>query len=245
LTLAIVTDTPQALVEAIARLSAAVSPVVPGTVLGRSCRLSVARPDGTARTISARYTAGLAGLDVPNSTATAVEVDLIFRASDPTWADVGAVDAAVDFPVTGSGATSTPFSSSALAFSAAGVPFDGFQSTEAEGTSLASLGNTGDAEAWPVWELTGQATSVEVVNRTTGERWRWVGTLASGARLEVVTDDRRPSVRIAGANAYGGMVAGSRLWPLAPGANEVAFIVGGADTNTTMVATWHNRQLTL
>lgn len=245
LNLSIVAGTHQGLLEAIQRLSAAVAPVVPGTVLGRSCRLVVTRPDGTSRTISARYTAGLPALELPVVTATAVEVALVFRAADPTWATVGTVDAVVSFPVTGSGASATPFDSPSLAFDAAGHPFDGFQSTEAEGTAAVVLANLGDVEAWPVWELTGQATSVEVVNRSTGQRWRWAGTLPSGARLEVVTDDRRPSVRVGGVNAYGGTATGSRLWPLAPGANDVVFIVGGADTNTSLTATWAARQLTL
>lgn len=240
--LAIVTDTPQALLDAIQRLSAALAPVVPGTVRGRSCRLIVTRPDGTSRAISARYTAGLAGLEIEVGTATALEVDLIFRAADPHWAATDTADAAVSFPVTGSGATASGFDSPAIAFDEPGHPFDGFQSTEAAGTAVVTLINVGDAEAWPTWELTGQAATVEVVNRTTGARWRWAGSLASGATLEVVTDDRRPAVRIDGANAYAGI--SGRLWPLVPDANEIVFVVTGADTNTSLIASWQPRQLT-
>lgn len=234
----------QELLEAIQRLAAAVAPVIPGTTRGRNCQLIVTRPGGEIRTISARYTGGLDSLSIGTGRDDAIEVDLIFRAADPHWSNLAQVDARVDFPVTGTGAEATPFDDT-LAFSAAGHPFDGFQSTEAAGTSVVSLVNQGDAEAWPTYEVTGAASAVEVMSRTTGHRWRWAGTLASSSVLTVVTDDRAPSVRIGATNSYSGVAAGSRLFPLVGGLNEVAFSVTGADTNTRITISWQHRQLTV
>lgn len=234
---------PIALLEAIERLSAALSPVIPGTTHGRNCQLITTRPNGEQRGIAARYTGGLDGLAIDTGLTDALEVDLIFRASDPHWRSLANADAHVRFPITGSGVSSTPFNAP-IGFNQVGQPFDGFQSTEAEGTALVVLRNVGDAETWPTYELTGAATALEVMSRTTGQRWRWTGTLASGATLTVSTDDRGPSVRVGAVNAYGGIAAGSRLFPLIGGPNEVAFSVAGADTNTGMAITWPHRQLT-
>ena len=52
-------DTDQELLEALQRLGAAVSPVIPGTTRGRNCQVIVTRPDGDVRSMSARYTGGL------------------------------------------------------------------------------------------------------------------------------------------------------------------------------------------
>lgn len=235
-------DSNQDLLEALQRLGAAVTPVIPGTTRGRNCQVMVTRPDGEVRSISARYTGGLDGLAIETGRDEVLPVDLIFRASDPTWASLDLVDARVSFPVTGTGATATDFNAT-MGFDQVGQPFSGFQSTEAAGTAAVTLVNLGDAEAWPTFELTGAATSVEVMSRTTGYRWRWAGTLSSGAVLTVVTDDRSPSVRIGATNSYGGIAAGSRLFPLVGGHNEVAFSVAGADTNTRIAITWQHRQL--
>lgn len=236
-------DSPQTLLEAIQRLSQAVSPVLPGSTRGRNCTLIITRPGGEQRAITARYTGGLDGLAIATGQDDHLEIDLIFRASDPHWWSLALSGAQVSFPVTGTGVTATLFSDT-IGFNQTGQPFDGFQSTATQGTTLVVLDNLGDAEAWPTFELTGAAASVEVMSRTTGYSWRWGGTLASGAVLTVVTDDRAPSVRIGAANAYGGITAGSRLFPLVGGPNEVAVSVGGANTSTRLTITWQPRQLT-
>ena len=234
---------PQELLEAIQRLSAAVAPVTPGTTRGRNCQLIVTRPDGEIRTISARYTGGLDGLAIETGVDSALVVDLIFRAADPHWSNLNQVDAYITFPVTGSGAEATPFNAP-IGFNQVGHPFNGFQSTEAAGTAVVTLVNQGDAEAWPTFEVTGAASAVEVMSRTTGHRWRWAGTLGSGLVLTVITDDRAPSVRVGATNSYSGIAAGSRLFPLVGGPNDVAFSIAGADTNTRVAISWQHRQLT-
>jgi len=237
------TGSPQELLEAIERLSAAVAPVVPGTIRGRNCQLIITRPDGEQRAISARYTGGLDGLAIETGVDETLQVDLIFRAADPHWSSLALSDASVSFPITGTGVAATLFNAT-IGFNQAGQPFSGFTSTAAQGTTLVVLNNQGDAEAWPTFEITGAATSIEVMSRTSGQQWRWTGTLASGAVLAVVTDDRAPSVRVGAANSYGGIAAGSRLFPLVGGPNEVAVSVAGADTNTRMAITWTPRRLT-
>lgn len=235
--------TTQDLLDAIDRLVAATSPVTPGTNDSRECQLIVTRPNGRSRQLSAKYSSGLDSVELATVNATAVKVDLIFRAADPHWVDVEANEAYVVFPVTDSGVEATPFDDP-IEFDAVGIPFDGYQSTETEGTSLAVLVNSGKAAAWPVWSIQGSATSVEVVNRATGTVWRWQGTLGQTETLTVVSNDRHPSLRIGDADRWGDLVVGSALFPLVPGDNEIVFTVAGADTNTRMSCQWQDRWLT-
>ena len=237
-------DTPDGLYQALQRLSRAVDPVVPGTNERRSCRLQVTRPDGTARQIVATYSTGLTAITPETATINALRANLLFRCAEPYWASVEGSEAYVVFPITGTGAVATPFSDPGTLFSAANVPFNGFTSTEVENTASTTLTVQGDAQSWPLWRVQGAAASVEVINRATGRRWSWVGTLAPGQELVIDTLDSHPTARLDGANAWGGMVSGSDTFPLVPGDNRIVFKVTGADTGSSMSVEWQDRWLT-
>ena len=240
----VLADTPQRLYESLERLATAVDPVTPGSSAGRDSRLVVTRPDGTIRQLSARYSSGLETWPVITTGQTEVEVEILFRADDPHWTDLTLVGEVVNFPVTSTGDQDTPFDDPATAFDEAGTPFDGFRATAEEGTAVATLTNAGNAETWPIWTITGAATSVEVSNRTTGAVWRWEGNVAGTSELTVDTNDRFPSARLNGANAWSGLAVGAKnLFPLIAGPNNIVVTVLGADTNTTLSCTWLPRWL--
>lgn len=237
-------DTHQECVAALERLVTAVDPVTPGSDLGRDCRLIVTRPDGSHRQLTARYSSGLDVWPFETGQDTAITVEVLFRADDPHWSALTPDTESVTFPVTGTGNADTPFSDPDTPFSDPDTPFSGFVSTPEEGTVTATLTNEGNAEAWPVWEITGSILSAELANLTTGAVFRWDGVLTSAQTLTVDTNDRGPTVRVDGTNAWSGLaVAAKNLWPLTPGDNEVVATVLGADTDTTMRVTWFPRWL--
>ena len=237
-------DTHQECVEALERLATAVDPVTPGADHGRDCRLIVTRPDGSHRQLEARYSSGLDVWPFTTGQDTAVTVEVLFRADDPHWSALTPDTESVEFPVTGSGSADTPTDDADTITDDPATPTDGFLATPEEGTVTATLVNEGNAEAWPVWEITGSVLSAELTNVTTGAVWRWDGVLTAAQTLAVDTNDRAPSVRVDGANAWSGLAAGAKnLWPLAPGANNVVATILGADTNTTMRVTWFPRWL--
>ncbi len=231
--------TPTGLYEAVERLAAAVDPVTPGSRFGRDTRIVVGRNGQPSRALSARYSSGLGQWRILTTGQTIAEFELLFRADDPRWSELQPAGVSVVFPVTGTGSEDTAFDDPASAFDALTEPFDGFQATAEEGTSMATLTNDGDAETWPLWQITGAATTVEVSNRRTGAVWRWSGNLTAADRLVVDTNDRHPSVRVNGSNAWGGLAADANdLFALVAGANEVIVTVLDGDTNSTLECSW-------
>lgn len=236
--------TEQVMFERLERLATALDPVTPGASAGRDAFLRVTRPDGETRQLTARYSSGMGNWPMQVSHQTAVALELLFRADDPHWHAIIPDNEFVSFPVTGSGSADTPFDASGTSFDNPGTPFDGFQATAEQGSAVATMTNTGNAEAWPLWIITGAATSIELTNRATGSVWRWTGTLAAGETLVVDAADRSPSVRVDGVNAWSGLAASANnLWPLIAGQNQIVAEVLGADTSTTLQGIWQRRYL--
>jgi hypothetical protein len=98
-----------------------------------------------------------------------------------------------------------------------------------------SIDNPGDVSAWPLWTVRGPADELRLTNTTTGAVLNWTGSLAAGQ--EMVIDTRLGAKSVtddSGANRYSGLVAGSSLWALEPGVNDVELTVAGAGTATRL-----------
>jgi hypothetical protein len=94
--------------------------------------------------------------------------------------------------------------------------------------------NPCDSWARPVWTITGPATEVTLENRTTGEVLHWEGNVAEGQTLVIDTRrDRKTATILPTTNAYAGLGM-SRLWPLAPGTNELSLQLAEAGPATTV-----------
>jgi len=111
--------------------------------------------------------------------------------------------------------------------------------------------NPGDVDAWPVWVLTGPGDEWVVSNDTTGRTLDLLTTLAAGETIRIDTRPRALSTTPktvtdeAATNLYGALAAGSWLWPLAKGANNLRIQVDGASSGVTTVAlTYTPRYLT-
>lgn len=184
------------------------------------------RPSGSARELVCRYSGGLELEETDPAWQRAV---LTFRAHDPYWRD--AADTVATY-TTGDG----------LPTFLPGPPF-----TLSGGTVWATptLDNAGDAPAWPVLTIVGPAEGLELRNLTTGDELALTSVLADG---ETITIDTRPGAKTvrdgAGANLYGDLTAGSRLFALDPGDNALELALVGASDDSSVSVAYRARYLT-
>lgn len=241
--LIILSDSPQQLWEAVETLARALNPA------RGDCVFIAERPEGERREIVCHYTAGLVPV-VEGTWSRETTFTLTFRCPHPFWRATTPVASTINFPVTGSGLSATPFSDDDTLFSDLYTPFDGYASTAEEGTVLATLTNSGSAPAWPYWRFAGPLASIACTNLTTGRAWEWArapwSELAEGEIVEVRTFEQSDAVRLTtGQNRYRGLKpAVSDLWPLETGDNLVLVEVTGAGSTTTASVEFHPEYLT-
>ncbi len=106
-----------------------------------------------------------------------------------------------------------------------------------------TFSNNGPLPTWPIWTITGPATSVELAHERTGRVWKWVGALAVGETLRIVTDPKTGrTVEKDAQPAWSGVTVDSQMSEFLPGPNRVQIrLLGGTDPDSTVKATWHAR----
>lgn len=89
------------------------------------------------------------------------------------------------------------------------------------------LSNSGSAQSWPTWTITGPVTDPSVVNVDSGQRLRWSGSLAAGQTLLLDTAARR--VLLDGVADRRGQLADAAWFPVPGGGSAtVAFTAASA-----------------
>jgi Phage tail protein len=195
--------------------------------------LTVRRPDGTRRQIRVLVTDGAdqADDDRGKSGLTWTTYTITFTALDPFWED--AQPQRLEFggpPPEGTGVPPMP------------------PVTLAPGALIGAVTvtNSGDADAYPVWTVTGPGAAPTLANTTTGKSFGMAVPLAAG---ETVTIDTRPTMQSAvdsaGRNRWPDLVkAGPRqLWPLVPGENVVDLRMAGVAPGSRIVLSFVRRWL--
>lgn len=105
--------------------------------------------------------------------------------------------------------------------------------------------NSGNADSYPVWTLTGPGTPT-ITNTTTGRSWGLSVALGSS---EVVTVDTRPTIQSAvdglGLNRWPDLVTSSPrdLWPLLPGMNHLNLNMAGSTSASKVVLSYTRKWL--
>lgn len=171
------------------------------------------------------YEGGLDGSGDGNLLQRALVVSLV--ALDPWWYGPAA---------------SQILSTSAVSTFDAAISFDSVTPFDGGGTVAVPV--SGDAEAYPVFTVTGPATTLTVGSG--GYAWSIASALVSSTDVLVV--DHRPSSR--GPRKNGGPVdwslltESSRLWPLAQGLTAVITGATGTSGSTSVVMSYEPRFLT-
>ncbi|NUP19881.1 MAG: phage tail protein [Streptomyces sp.] len=191
--------------------------------------LEVARPDGSVRTIAVYYSDGWDGRGQVATGITWDSAVLTLWCEDPYW-----VDAA---PVTVHRETGTPTDFL--------NPFPSVSSSQVLGATTVT--NPGDVDVWPVWTISGPATSIEFTREDTGSAFTLDmtatshGPLLAGETVTISTDP--PRVRSGtGENLVAGLSwPAAVLWSLPPGATPVTFQLDGAAAGSAVDLTFHPR----
>ncbi|PCG86352.1 phage tail protein [Streptomyces sp. WZ.A104] len=103
-----------------------------------------------------------------------------------------------------------------------------------------TLENSGDAPAYPVWEVHGPGSNLEVVSPT-GEALTWNGRLLAGERL--IVDTRQGTVTDhAGANRYTDVGTAPRFWTVPAGTTTATVRLLDTTAASKVVCSWRPRK---
>lgn len=194
------------------------------------CVITSSWPDGSSRSIQARYIDGMDGGEQGPGEygVTVIRYGLRFIADDPyMYGDT--VTQQWDF--TAPTRTELPMPGADTFF-------------EVVASSLLASGvvinNPGDVDTYPSWQITGPFTSVTLGNTTSGKSFTIVDTAATSSnKLFIVTDPGNSYiVDETGTNTWSGLSAGYALWPLKPGSNTINVSVVGAAAGTSALLTF-------
>jgi hypothetical protein len=194
--------------------------------------LTVARPDGSRRQIRVLCTDGAdqGDDDRTKSGLTWTTYTLTFTALDPYWEDTQPQRLTFGGPPPP--ATGVP-------------PMPPVQLVPGTVLGETVITNEGDADAYPIWAITGPGTPT-LANTTTNNSFGLATALATD---ETVIIDTRPTRQSAtdsgGRNRWPDLVKTSprQLWPLVPGRNVVSLQLAGAGPTSRIVLTYTRRWL--
>jgi phage-related protein len=189
--------------------------------------LTVTQADGTARTITARYTSGLEG-------------DESLDAAGARWC-MGVLTFACPSPFWLGAEITTEWRA---AVSGTFFPFLPLTVGNSQVLGSVTVDNDGDDNAFPIWTITGPATAVSLTNVTTGEVLVLTHTNTVGDTIVIDTRERQQTALLNGAtNLWGDISDASTLWALEPGLNDLTLTVTGSTSNTRVRMTYQPRYL--
>lgn len=93
-----------------------------------------------------------------------------------------------------------------------------------------SLSNTGTADSWPVWTLTGPLTNPTIINNNTGQQIAYSGSIASGSTLVITTSPMGRSVLLNGNDVRSNLTYAQWFSVAAGGTVSITLGAGSTDT---------------
>ena len=183
-------------------------------------RLVVTRPDGTARYVTAYYSAGLESDDGRGLPRTALPLQLY--CPDPYWY---AVDAKrVDFPYATGGNYLAPY----------------LTVSPSRTLGHATVVIDGSARTWPTWLFTGPFDSVRVARGDDGSSFGIARAAQPGETWTVVTTPGSLSLLSTDGTNLAPYLdwPATNLFPLAPGSNDLSILLENASSSTNAALTY-------
>ncbi|WJN62875.1 Dit-like tail protein [Streptomyces phage phiScoe23] len=154
-----------------------------------------------------------------------VQMVVTFRAGDPYW-----TSSVISRKQIGGDLTATSFLGGLASMPVA--------ASQAIGEIL--LENTGDAPAYPVWEIFGPGNNFKAVSPNGQMLW-WTGTLAAGEKL--IVDTRMGTVIDGtGANRYPDLAPAPRFWAIDPGISTAEASLLDVTNASKIVCSWRPRK---
>lgn len=189
--------------------------------------LTVTQYDGSARTIAARYTAGLEGDESLDTAGARWCMNVLsFACPSPFW--LGA-EVTTEWQAAESG---TFFPLLPLTVGTSHV------------LGAVTVDNDGDDTAFPLWTIEGPATSAALTNTTTGETLVLTHTITGGDTIVIDTRERRQTALLNDVtNLWSAISDASTMWALQPGINALTLTVAGSTSATRVRMTYQPRYL--
>src|SRR5690606_3214828 len=193
---------------------------------------TIAYPDGSRRSLTARYSEGLNAPEHGRMGGGRYYDSYLvtMKARDPfAYGD----ELSINFDV-GPGKDFYP------------LPFD-ISPSITTGDSVVTI--DGEVEVWPVWELVGPMTTATLRNRDTGQTLELTPNLTQGQVLIVRTDPQTPPAEqfLRGTTNVWGQVATDFpvFWALRPGSNNVAVLASGTEESSRVTLRYRPRYLSV
>ncbi|QYW07867.1 minor tail protein [Streptomyces phage RedBear] len=195
-------------------------------MLAGPCTLRMIEEDGTdwstrvVRVGGGEYTYGVDSIG-----STDLQTVVTFRAGDPYW-----TSSVITRKQVGGDLTASPFLTGLATMPVA--------ASQAIGSIL--LENTGDALAYPVWEIFGPGNNFKAVSPS-GETLHWTGSLSAGERL--IIDTRQGTVVDGtGANRYAELAPAPRFWAVEPGISTAEASLIDVTNASKITCSWRPRK---
>ena len=172
--------------------------------------------DGTAYALSAYYRGGAETVFGDTAGSTFCQWMITMQAPNPFWLSATPVSFVVGSGSTGRGLL---------------PKLTKMRVSSDQTLGVVTANNTGDVDAFPIWQIRGPITNLVISNGT--QSFSYPGTIAGGATVTVnteagtVTDD-------AGNNLYASLGTAPKLFALTPGTSSIS-VTGTAYTASTSV----------
>ncbi|WP_327335844.1 phage tail family protein [Streptomyces sp. NBC_01324] len=189
--------------------------------------LTLTQPDGATRSIGVLYSDGMEGDESLDAAGARWCITVItFSVPSPYW---------LGDTVTAEWAT---------AAGGAFFPFLPLTVGDSQVLGEVTVDNDGDDDAFPVWTVTGPATSVTLTNHTTGQTLVLTRTITGTDTIVIDTRERRQTALLNGVtNLWPNLSTASSLWPLEVDTNELSLTVAGSTSATRVRMTYQPRYL--
>ncbi|KOX32933.1 tail component family protein [Streptomyces sp. NRRL F-4707] len=189
--------------------------------------LTLTEPDGATRSIGAYYTGGLEGDESLDAAGERWCINaLTFGVPSPYW--------------TGTEVTHSFSAGSSAEF----FPILPVQVGDSQVLGEVTVDNVGDDVAYPVWTIKGPATSITLINDTTGQEIKLTRTISGTDTIVIDTRERRQTALLNGVtNLWPDLSDASELWPLQEGENDLNLVVAGSTSATSVTLTYQPRYL--
>lgn len=189
--------------------------------------LTLTEPDGAQRSIGVRYQDGMEGDESLDAAGARWCISaLVFAVPSPYWS--------------GGEVTTTWRTDPGGDF----FPFLPLVVGDSQVLGAVTVDNDGDDDAFPVWSISGPATTVTLTNVTTGQALVLTRTITGADTIVIDTRERQQTALLNGiTNLWPDLSDDSALWPLETGINELTLTVAGSTSDTSVQMTYQPRYL--
>lgn len=189
--------------------------------------LTLTQPDGDTRTIGAYYASGMEGDESLDAAGERWCINAItFGVPSPYWTGAGV---SIEWKAGASGTF---------------LPFLPLTVGDSQALGAVTVDNDGDDVAYPVWTVTGPATTISLINDSSGDNLVLPRTLSSSDTVVIDTRERRQTALLNDTtNLWPDLTDDSTLWPLQEGVNNLTLTVAGSGDATRVRMTYQPRYL--